>query len=249
MCEPRAQWLTGNLTALSDLISIDNVTCALGLAPIWVVAPAVPALARLGVRRIVAFSSTSRWTKEASPDPTERQVAQTLAEAEAAFIAACEEHGVAWTLLRPTLIYLEGHDGNVSRLASLIRRLGVLPLAGRGDGLRQPVHAEDLARGALAALAQPLTHGRAYDLPGGETLSYRAMVEQIFRALGRRPRVLTLPPAIWALGFGAARLFLPGATAAMGARMETDLTFDGSAAEQDFNWRPRQFGPRFPDAV
>jgi nucleoside-diphosphate-sugar epimerase len=176
-------------------------------------------------------------------------VAQTLADAEAAFIAACEHNGVAWTLLRPTLIYLEGRDRNVSRLAGLIRRLGVLPLAGRGYGLRQPVHAEDLALGALAALAQPATHGRAYDLPGGETLSYREMVLRIFQALGRRPRVLALPPALWAFGFALARLFLPGTTAAMGARMEADLTFDGSAAQTDFSWRPRRFCPHFPDAA
>jgi hypothetical protein len=37
---------------------------------------------------------------------------------------------VAWTILRPTLIYVEGRDANVSRLAGLIRRFKVLPLSG-----------------------------------------------------------------------------------------------------------------------
>jgi nucleoside-diphosphate-sugar epimerase len=81
-------------------------------------------------------------------------VAASLAEAEAEVERFCAEPGVAWTILRPTLIYDEGRDGNVSRLAGLIRRFGVLPLSGEGEGLRQPVHAEDLAVGACAPPAR-----------------------------------------------------------------------------------------------
>ena len=242
------RWIQADLTQQplpSDLAASEY---ALGLAPIWVVAPTIPALASRGLRRIVAFSSTSRWTKASSPDPGERAVARRIAEAEDAFMSVCDRQGVAWTLLRPTLIYREGRDGNVSRLAALIRRFRVVPLAGRGEGLRQPVHADDLAGIALAALMIPEAEGRAYDLPGGETLSYHAMVVRIFESLGRRPRVFCLPPRLWKMAFALARPFLPGATAAMGVRMEADLTFDGSAAARDLSWRPRPFYPRFPDA-
>src|ERR1700749_1469103 len=61
---------------------------------------------------------------------------------EAAVRDFCGANGVAWTLLRPTLIYAEGHDQNVTRLAGMIRKLGVLPLSGQGAGLRPPVHAD-----------------------------------------------------------------------------------------------------------
>ena len=128
---------------------------ALALAPIWTVAPVIDQLADLGVERLVSFSSTSRFTKAASPDPAEREVADRLARSETRLIESCERRGVAWTLLRPTLIYLEGRDQNVTRLAGLSRRFGALPLAGDGSGLRQPVHAEDLATFALTALDTP----------------------------------------------------------------------------------------------
>ena len=108
------------------------------------------------------------------------------------------------------------------------------------------MHAQDLARGALAVLDHPATRGRAYDLPGGETLSYRTMVERVFEGLGRRPVVIPVPPVVWRAGFAVAGRFLPGANAQMGARMEADLTFDPGPAERDFNWRPRDFRPRFP---
>jgi nucleoside-diphosphate-sugar epimerase len=239
------RWITADLSDAADL-SVRDVETALGLAPIWVVAPAVEALARSGITRIVVFSSTSRWTKTRSADPTEREIADRLARSEDAFIDACIRLGIGWTLLRPTLIYLEGRDGNVSRLARLARRFGAIPLAGTGAGLRQPVHAEDLARAALAVLDHPATRGRAYDLPGGETLSYRAMVERVFEGLGRRPRVIPVPPVLWRAGFTVAGRLLPGANAQMGARMEVDLTFDAGPAQRDFNWRPRDFRPRFP---
>ena len=203
------------------------------------------ALKAAGMTRLVAFSSTSRFTKPASPVAAEREVARRLAEAEDAVAAFCAGNGVGWTILRPTLIYAEGQDRNVSRLAALIRRLGFLPLAGDGGGRRQPVHADDLAGACLDAAVSPAALDRAYDLPGGETLTYRAMVERVFEGLGRAPRIVSAPPALWRFGLMLASPLLPGATAGMGARMSEDLTFDGGPAARDFDWTPRGFRPRF----
>lgn len=238
------RWIAGDLDAPAE-IAFPFAETVLSLCPIWLLPSALPALAAAGVRRVVAFSSTSVGVKANSSDAAERRVAARLAEAEAAVRGFCEAHDIAWTLLRPTLIYSEGHDGNVSRLAGLAERFKVLPLAGAGRGLRQPVHAEDLAWAAMAAAASPLTPGRAYDLPGGETLSYKAMVERIFLGLDRTPRIICAPLGLWRLGFRLAGDRLPGATAAMGERMNQDLTFDGEPAARDFGWAPRMFKPVF----
>ena len=172
-------------------------------------------------------------------------MAAKLTEAAAAVIAFCEANGVAWTILRPTLIYDEGRDGNVSRLAALIRRFGVLPVSGRGDGRRQPVHARDLALGAMAAAGSGAARGKAYDLPGGETLTYREMAGRLFDSLNKKRLIISLPAGLWALAFRLARPLLPGATAAMGRRMDADLTFDVGPAARDFGWAPRPFRPKF----
>lgn len=215
------------------------------LSPIWLLPKALPALKAAGMKRLVAFSSTSRFTKAASGDPEEREVAQALAEAEAATIAFCQANKVAWTILRPTLIYAEGRDRNVSRLAGVIRKLGFLPLSGQGGGLRQPVHAADLAQGAIDAAASAKAKNRDYDLTGGETLTYRVMAERVFEGLGRRPLIVSLPPAVWRIGLTLASPIMPGVTAGMGERMEADLTFDSGDAVRDFGWSPRPFRPRF----
>ena len=224
---------------------LPKLSTVYSLSPIWLLPEALPALMGAGAKRVVAFSSTSRFTKIASPIPAERDVAARLAESEARTVSLCEEASVNWTILRPTLIYAEGLDGNVSRLARLIRRVGFLPLAGRGEGLRQPVHAEDLAIGAIAALVAPSAQNRAYDLPGGETLTYRAMAERVFEGLGRKPRIVSVPTPLWSLAFRLAGPFLPGATAAMGARMSEDLIFDPEPARRDIGWAPRDFHPDF----
>lgn len=240
-------WVVADLAG--DPAPLPSAREVLSLSPIWLLPPVLEALHGRGMTRLVAFSSTSRFTKARSPDAEERAVAERLAAAEAAVEAFCAARGVAWTILRPTLIYAEGLDRNVSRLAGLARRFGVLPLAGRGAGLRQPVHADDLAAAAVAALDRQAAFGRAYDLPGGETLTYRAMAERVFEGLGRTPRVVGLPPALWRAAFAVAAPLLPGARAAMGERMEQDLAFDGADAARDLGWSPRAFRPRFETAA
>ena len=240
-----ACWIDADLADPNLEASLPPVATVFSLSPIWLLPAALPALKARGLSRLVVFSSTSRFTKQDSDIAAEREVAASLAAAEAEVEAFCAQNGVAWTILRPTLIYDEGHDGNVSRLAGLIRRFGVLPLSGQGEGLRQPVHAQDLAVGALAAATATAAQNRAFDLVGGETLTYRQMATRVFEGLGRRPAVIPLPPALFGLMLKAASPFLPGATAAMGSRMGADLTFDSGDATRDFGWAPRGFRPKF----
>ena len=237
----RPGWLQADLTTTAGRGLLPRAETVLSLSPVWLLPELIETLKANSLRRLVAFSSTSVLTKAGSADPGERVVVKALEDGEAAVRAS----GVDWTLLRPTLIYAEGRDGNVSRLASLARRFGVLPIAGAGGGLRQPVHADDLAQGALQALEAPAAIGRTYELAGGETLTYREMCARVFGGLGRPPRILSLPAPFWRLGLTLASPLLPGATGEMGARMERDLVFDDSAARADFGWSPRQFRPSF----
>jgi nucleoside-diphosphate-sugar epimerase len=238
-------WVRGGLSDADLGAKLPECPTALSLSPIWHLPPGLAALKARGMKRLVAFSSTSVVTKAASPDAYEQGMVRRLADGEDAMRAFCEANGVAWTLLRPTLIYAEGQDQNVSRLARLIGRLGFLPLAGKGEGLRQPVHADDLAAAAIVAAERAAAENKAYDLPGGETLTYRQMAERVFEGMGRKPTILPLPESLWRLAFAMTRPFLPGATAQMGARMSEDLAFDGSAAAADFGWNPRPFRPNF----
>jgi len=238
-------WRVGDLNQPPTFEGVGAIGAVFSLSPIWLLTEAaLEGLHRLGMRRLVAFSSTSQSTKLESGSQEERDTAAALAEGEARVERFCRIHNVGFTLLRPTLIYAEGQDGNVSRLAGLIRRFGVLPLPGGGSGLRQPVHADDLAVLALEAMKRPAAD-RAYDVPGAETLTYRVMVERIFEGLGRRPRIVSLPLPMVRFGYGLVRPWLPGSTVQMLERVGEDLVFDPTPVQRDFGWRPRGFRPRF----
>jgi len=240
---PGLTWLRSDIAAPLEAVRLPEASALFHLAPLWLLPPLVPRLAERGLKRLVAFGSTSRFTKDASSDPEERDLARRLAEAEASLAAACDESAIAWTLFRPTLIYDGRRDQNVAAIARFVRRFGFLPVAGGARGLRQPVHADDLALACLAALDGPSTRGRAYDLVGGSTLSFAAMAETVFRALGREPRLVRVPLPLLRRLLKAASL-LPGwhhLRAEMADRMDRDLCFDSSSARRDFGFSPRPF--------
>ncbi|GAB4262458.1 MAG: NAD-dependent epimerase/dehydratase family protein [Methylomicrobium sp.] len=225
---------------------------AAGAIPLWIcVAPIAvlpdyfSLLEAAGARRVVALSSTSLFTKEQSSDADEQALARRLAEAEASLQAWAERQGVEWVVLRPTLIYRLGRDKNITEIARFIRRFGFFPVFGRALGLRQPIHAADLAEACVAALSSRAATNRAYNVSGAEVLTYRAMVTRVGEAIGRPPRLLTVP--LWVFRF--ALVFLRCVpryrywSAAMAERMNCDLVFDHAEARRDLAFEPRGFAP------
>lgn len=208
-------------------------------------AEALPQLIHPGLKRLVAFSSTSVITKQDTEVASERAMIQRLATAERSIADICEQHGIGWTILRPTLIYAEGRDTNITPLSRLIRKFGFMPLVGGGTGLRQPVHAEDLAIAAISAASTEAAINKFYSLPGPETLTYREMIGRVFDGMGLPRRFVSVPPWLWRIAFAAINPLYPSANVAMGIRMMKDMTFDATPAIQEIGWRPRGFNPKF----
>ncbi len=221
-------------------VKIEQWICA---APIWVLPDHFAMLETYGVCRVVALSSTSRFSKGVSSDHQEQAIALRLAAAESRVQAWAESHGVEWVILRPTLIYGFGHDKNIAEIARFIRRFGFFPLFGNAQGLRQPIHALDVADACVSALQASRAANHAYNISGGETLTYRNMAARIFNALERPVRLLPVPLFVFRLAVALLRL-LPrfrNWSPAMAERMNRDLAFDHSDATQDFGFKPRPF--------
>lgn len=201
------------------------------------------AQAQVRSTRVVAFGSTSVEVKHDSADAAERDVATRLAQAEGVLFAAAAAVGARATLLRPTLVYGMGRDRNLTRMAALARRNGFLVLPGDATGLRQPVHALDLAAAAQAVVDAPVTWGKAYALGGGEVLRYRDMVARMLAALQPPPRLWVAPAGLFHFALRAAHRFgrMQALGEAMVARMRDDLVFDIGPAQRDFGYAPRAF--------
>jgi len=229
--DARLQWRVGDLDhAMPDLPALDLVaSCGpLDAFARWF------ARTPVGIGRVVAFGSMSAQSKQDSQDAAERALAARLRAAEQSIAASAQARGCAWTVLRPTLIYGAALDRSLTPLARLARRWRVFPRIPAAHGLRQPVHADDLAGACVAAVANPRSAGRIYALGGGERLAFATMLERVHASLPFRAAPLPVPLTL--LRPFARRVPAIG-------RLRCDLVADDSAAIADLGWAPRAFLP------
>jgi nucleoside-diphosphate-sugar epimerase len=213
----------------------------LGVASDW-----LERMRGIGIRRVISFSSTSVFTKANSDDPVDIRAVQEVRKREHALTETCARLQIGWTILRPTLIYGgKFGDRNVNDIARVIRLFGFFPVFGNPVGLRQPVHADDLARACMLVCDNPGAFNRSYNIGGGEVLPYREMVARIFAAMGKPPRFVRIPLPAFELAARIARLHprYRHIRSSMAERMEQDMTFPNDEAISDFGYAPRRFEP------
>lgn len=235
-----ARFIKGDLSK-REMVFNFPIACMIHIANIWLLPSHIPALHRSGLRRLVCFSSTSIYNKFDSISSHEREVAHRMVAAEKSVAEQCETLGIAWTILRPTLIYGLGLDRNVSRAARFISSFKFYPLATGATGLRQPVHADDLAAAAITAMQTDAAVRQCYDVGGGEQLAYREMIGRIFDAQGLSRRFVTVPGLEYAASAAGFLLRKPEVTGDVVRRMRLDLTCDNTTAAKNLNYRPRNF--------
>jgi nucleoside-diphosphate-sugar epimerase len=201
------------------------------------------------IEKAVVFSTTSVLTKHASDDEAERELMARILREESQLRAQCRRSGTPLVLIRPTLVYGCGLDRNLSRLVRFGDRTGFIPVSSAAAGLRQPVHAADLADLATAALGADT--GGILEGPacGAEQLSYRAMVHRAAACCRRRVRCPEWPPRLLAAAAGLAGRLLgsSGINAQMVYRQAEDLVFDDHVFRSRLGYRPRPFRPTRAD--
>lgn len=228
----------------SDAVQIrDIIPYWICVAPISVLPEYFDLLETMGVRRIVVLSSTSRFSKIESSDVKEQTLAKQFEDGESRMQIWAQNKNVEWVILRPTLIYGLGLDKNITVIARFIQRFGFFPLLGEAKGLRQPIHADDVAATCIAAINSRIITNQAYNISGAETLTYREMVERIFNSLGKRPYFISVPLVFFKLAVACLRL-LPKYrkwSPAMAERMNQDLIFDHTSVSEDLGFKPKKF--------
>lgn len=230
----RPDWIAADLN--DPVATWPEADIVISLGPLDAFAGWLERTPTRGLRRIVAIGSMSAQTKQASPDPAERTLAQRLRDAEARVRHVAATRDIAWTIFRPTLIYGAGVDTTLAPLARLARRWHVLPVPLHASGLRQPVHVADLAQACAAVLANPATFGKIYELGGGEVLRCDAMIRRLRDAAPGY--VLPVPIPLFALqALARSGRIAPGAL----ARLRVALVADNAQAIRDFGYAPRRF--------
>ncbi len=234
--QPGVRWIVG---ALPDAVATmpQAVSAIVCFGPLLPFARWLAAAAPGGAPRVVATSSMSAQSKQDSLVPAERAVARQLRDGEAELARACAGIGCDWTVLRPTLIYGAGLDKSLTPIARRAMRLRVFPLPA-GCGLRQPVHAQDIASAVLAALQRPAAAGRVLALGGGERLPAQEMFSRVRQSLP--VSTVAVPVPRWVLSLG--RRVAPRLRGPLD-RLEVDLIADNHEIEDVLGVSPRPFRP------
>lgn len=239
---PALSWLTGDLNA--RMPALPKLDAIFSVGPLDGLARWLPRAVFNGSPRLIALGSMSIVSKRDSPDAAERAMAEQLELAESALVETATRRGMNWTLLRPTLIYGAGLDRSLTPLAHFGLRWRVFPRLWGAAGLRQPVHADDLATACLAAFDSPNANGQTYALGGGERLALHVMLERVRASLPVATLPLPLPPIALRTVARAARFFPRQPLSMAGvARLHVDLIADDDAARAALGWAPRAFRP------
>ena len=148
------------------------------------------------------------------------------------------------TILRPTMIYGDLCDSNMSKFIKMIDKLRIMPVIDGGRSLIQPVNARDLGKTFYTVLTSPeKTAGKAYDLSGEKPLQMIEVFKMISDNLDKKITFVSVP-----LGFGVflarvAKVFSLGKVDYVEKvqRMAEDRSYSHEEAKSDFNYKPMSF--------
>jgi len=189
----------------------------------------VEAARRAGAEHFVFVSSTS------AIDPISE-----YARSKAAAEEIVRSSGMAWTIVRPTLVYERGGGQEFLGFLESLLKYPVVPFVGKGRALKNPVHVDDMGRGLLAIAGNPKSHGKIYNFTGGREISIRDLARLMLRHQGVSKPFVHIPvPICRAAAFVLERVMKnPPLTGYAITRIEQDAAPDNADARRDLGYDP-----------
>jgi nucleoside-diphosphate-sugar epimerase len=185
---------------------------------------------RASVRHFIYVSSASVTYPRRTP------YAESKLEAEAIVRAA----GLAYTIVRPTLVYEPGGGQELMMFLDYLRRFPVVPFIGKGSALKRPVWAGDVVDGLARLTGNRTALGKTYNLSGAEAISMLELAQLLLAHHDlKRPFVHVPVPLCRALASLSALLMRrPPLTHSAIAGVINDADLDPSLAIDELGYRP-----------
>ena len=136
-----------------------------------------------GVERVVHLSVTN---------PSEQSHLEYF-RGKAAVEKALQESGISYSILRPA-IFFGKDDILINNIAWILRRFPVFGVFGDGGYRLQPIYIDDLAK--LAVEQGENRENTVVDAIGPETFTYKGLVQEIGKAIGKNRLIISVPPTI-----------------------------------------------------
>lgn len=143
------------------------------------------------------------------------------------------------TILRPTMIYGDICDHNISKFIKMMDRMRIYPLIAGGKAKIQPVNARDLGRAYYQVLInEEKTRNKDYNLSGEAPISIKELLKMISNELKRKTIFVPIPLWISVAGAYILKLITLGKIDIVEKvlRMDEDRCFDNGTAKKDFKY-------------
>lgn len=194
--------------------------------------------ARSGVERFVFVSTVkvmgegraTAYHEDEPPRPA-GTYAHSKLEAENGLRALAQETGMELVILRPPLVYGPDAKANFFALLRAVDRGLPLPF-GAIANRRSLIFVGNLADAIGACLTRPEAAGRTFFVSDGDDVSTADLARSIARAMGRRPRLIRVPPVL------LRALAAPAGRREALARLSASLFVDTRAIREAIGWRP-----------
>lgn len=154
------------------------------------------------------------------------------------------EAGMNINILRPTMIFGDVRDHNISKFIRMVAKLPVMPEINRGKAFVQPVNARDLGQAYYKACMHESLPEREYIISGERPVSLHELCSLIGQFLGKKTRFISLPMAVGVFGANVIctlrgskdRLLVEKVL-----RLGEDRSFSHEKAARDFGYEPEKF--------
>ena len=103
------------------------------------------------------------------------------------------ESGISYAILRPTVLFGK-EDILINNIAWMLRKFPVFGVFGDGEYRVQPIYVDDLAK--IAVEQGQSSENNIIDAIGPETFTYRELVAEIGRIIGKKRPLLSIPPSL-----------------------------------------------------
>jgi nucleoside-diphosphate-sugar epimerase len=148
------------------------------------------------------------------------------------------------TILRPTMIYGDICDHNMSRFIKMVDMLRLFPVINHGKCLIQPVNARDLGKAYYSVLMMPSEKVKtSYNLSGEKPIKMLDAFKLISNNLGKKTTFISFPLGLGVLLARCLKVVTLGKVDYVEKvqRMGEDRCFSYEAAERDFGYSPKSF--------
>jgi uncharacterized protein YbjT (DUF2867 family) len=148
------------------------------------------------------------------------------------------------TILRPSMIYGDLCDRNMSKFIKMIDKLRIMPVINGGNSLIQPVNARDLGKAFFTVLMSPEeSDGEAYDLSGERPIRMLNAFKLISKELNKKTVYISVPLSLGVLMARVLKTLTLGRIDYVERvqRMGEDRNYPHDNATNDFGYNPMTF--------